>query len=119
MSCQGSSRGNSVSLNLVKLEGCWPLSIACLLSQVSFPNHLSVAFPALGASKPPQPEQAVSRALVALRLICELPRSLHERGYAYDDHSSFRRTSGYRGLPSRTRRAGVGPAPGSCPKAPG
>src|SRR5215204_7365180 len=36
MSCQGSSRGNSVSLNLVKLERCGPLSIACLLSQVSF-----------------------------------------------------------------------------------
>src|SRR5829696_4714137 len=36
MSCQGSSRGKSVSLNLVKLERGWPLSIACLLSQVSF-----------------------------------------------------------------------------------
>src|SRR5215213_11044219 len=36
MSCQGSSRGKAVSLNLVKLERCGPLSIACLLSQVSF-----------------------------------------------------------------------------------
>ena len=54
MSCQGSSRGKSVSLNLVKLERCWPLSIACLLLQVSSPNHLSVAFPALGDTKPHQ-----------------------------------------------------------------
>src|SRR5215204_7389976 len=62
MSCQGSSRGKSVSLNLVKLERGGPLSIACLLSQVSFPNHLSIAFPAPGDTKPQQPPVKPERA---------------------------------------------------------
>src|SRR5215217_8240896 len=61
-----------------------------------------------------------SRALVPPWLIYEQPASLHERGYAYyGDHSSFRPSSGYRGLPGCSRRAGVGAAPGPCPKAPG
>src|SRR5215208_5554615 len=69
--------------------------------------------------KVPERRQAVSRALVPPWLIYEQPASLHERGYAYGDHSSLRPSSGYWGLPGCSRRAGVGPAPGPCPKAPG
>src|SRR5215204_16188 len=78
MSCQGSSRGRSVSLNLVKLERGWPLSIASLLSLVSFPNnHLSVAFPAVDDTKHPQPKLLLQDSAYSCRVWITLIKLLY------------------------------------------